>query len=93
VSVQLGQLIAAEPPYQALQYRPKVRVQVPHAVTDGDGRGLAFGIADAVQVVHGDARFSDGIIDNIDGPLSMMCGRITGKEPFSGWCNVGMSNV
>jgi len=66
---------------------------VPPAVTDGDGWGLAFGIADAVQVVHGDARISDGIIDDIDGPLSMVCGRIAGKETFSGWCNVGMSNV
>jgi len=64
-----------------------------HAVTDGDGWGLTFGIADAVQVVHGGARFSDGIFDNLEGPLPMMCSRIAGQETFSGWCNVGMPNV
>jgi len=58
--------------------------------TDG---GLAFGIADAVQVVHGDARFSDGVFDALEGPLPMMCSRIAGKETLSGWGNVGMPNV
>lgn len=63
------------------------------AVTDEGGRGLAFSIADAVQVVHGDARFSDGIFDNLEGPLPMVCSRIAGKEAFSGWCDVGMPDV
>ena len=59
----------------------------------GGGRGLAFGIADADQVVHGDAGFSDGIFDDLEGPLPMVSSRIAGKEAFSGWCDVGMPNV
>jgi hypothetical protein len=54
---------------------------------------LAFGIADAVQVVHTDARIRDGILDNFKGPLSMMYSCVAGKETFTGRGDVGMPNV
>ena len=43
--------------------------------------------------MHGDAAFSDGIFDNLEGPLLMMCSCIVRKEALSGWCDVGTLNV
>jgi hypothetical protein len=54
---------------------------------------LAFGITDAVQIVHGDARLRDGLFDDFESPLSMVCSSVTGKEAFPGWCDIGMPNV
>jgi hypothetical protein len=56
-------------------------------------RGLAFGIADAVQVVYADARFHDGILDNLKSPLSMVCSCVARKETFARRCDVGMPNI
>jgi len=63
------------------------------AATDETGRRLAFGIADAVQVMHSDARLRDGVFDDLENPLPMMCSCVAGKETFPGWCDVGMPNV
>ena len=60
---------------------------------DWKRRGLAFGIADTVQVVHSDTRFRDGILDDFESPLSMMYSCVAGKEPFARRCDVGMSNI
>jgi hypothetical protein len=55
--------------------------------------GLAFGIANAVQVVHTDTRFRDGILNDFESPLSMMYSCVARKEPFAGRCDVGMPDV
>jgi hypothetical protein len=54
---------------------------------------LAFGIADAVQIVHSYAGFRDGILDNLESPLSMVRSCVAGKKTFPWGCDVGMPNV
>ena len=55
--------------------------------------GLAFGIANAVQVVHTDTRFRDGILNDFESPLPMMCSCVARKESFAGRRDVGMPDV
>ena len=56
-------------------------------------RRLAFGIADAIEVVHIGPGFRDGILYDFESPLSMMYSCVAGEEPFTRRCDVGMPNV
>lgn len=89
VSGRLGQLIAAELPYRALQ--PNRSVESTDWIRN-DAK-LAFGVANAVQVAHTDTRFRDGILNDFESPLSMVYGCVARKEPFAGRCDVGMPDV
>jgi hypothetical protein len=57
-------------------------------------RGIpTFCVANAIQVMHSDTRFRDGILDDFESPLPMMYSCVAGKEAFPGGCNVCMPNV
>lgn len=72
--------------------------QTEHAGGNGDAlqRGAhprAFGIANAVHIINGNAGFSQGLFHKSDNPGSVMSSRIFGKKTFARRGDECMANI
>lgn len=77
---------AAGHPYQALD--SIIRRELSDCL-----RQLAFGEAYAINIVDRYVRFSQGVVDDFQGPFTMVEGSVTGLKTFARRGDIGVTDI